>query len=1023
MIKATKWIHGKGESFLTFANSQTGRGIFKCALAYFLGSLVTFVPALAGLIGSQQDSKHMVATVTVWFHPARTIGSMHLATALGLLGFLYSGVIGFTSMGISLAARHQDMLVVGHVVILILFVGGGLGAIAWVKQKFSDPLVNTATALASLGCIIVLVREGSVQEGEFSYRQVVQVLEMLLMGIVVTTAINVLVLPVTARTELKVDMENNTDLLGELLISITRAFLSGREEDLQDEFFEDLQKEHQSALQKMNQDLREAKNEYFVLGNEKLYDVASRLVDCLDRLSQDLGGLRSAALAQFALVNSSSHHNTQQHNPSETPEGRRPSWFTSAKERMPGLLDVINEASNENEDTDEAAVAQPGAVDSYFAPLDRSVSATSVAQLESPEDMFRTFIKQLGPPTKSLVYTLKQILDELPFNEPQKPQTAYTRWLNSNFEVAINDNFHSSLKDAIALYRTSRKEALDHLYASRAVTAAYMPPGVRKAAGAFSAGRTKTGDSLLPETNQAGKSTLDRPPEEVLADIEEVSACCGHFSFSLMDLAEDVMTYLNLLEELKTSLEHPRLSWRWLMFWRLSWTNERPKFQPGHDFERGVEHGRDHDIPEPIRKADEFADPEKAPPHQPWTRWLYRRLHIFRRDDIKFAIKVGVGAILYSLPAFIISTRPFFTYWRGEWGLVSYMAVCCMTIGAANTTGINRFIGTFIGAFLAIVAWVLSANNGDANPYLLAFFGFLVACGCHYLIVGRGQGPMGRFILLTYNLGALYAYSLSVGDEDHDEDEGGIDPAIWDIVLHRLVAVVVGSIWAIVITRFVWPISARRKLRDGLCVLWLRMSLVWKRDPLAMFLLGEPRSSYMDIREEAELHAFLSYLDTLRSAAQSEFELRGPFPNKIIGRIIERTRRMLDAFHAMNVVITKDLGCTPGEAAVLRYTRDQRYALSARISHLFSVLASSYKLEYPLNDALPSIENSRDRLLARISEFRRTGEGRDVTTEQDYELLYAYVLVTGQLAQDIQAVSSEIETLFGTLNEENLKLQ
>lgn len=965
----------------------------------------------------------MVATVTVWFHPARTIGSMHLATALGLLGFLYSGVIGFASMGVSLAARNQGLLVAGHVVVLLLFVGVGLGFIAWVKQKFSDPLVNTATALASLGCIIVLVREGSVQEGEFSYRQVVQVLEMLLMGIVVTTAVNVLVLPVTARTQLKMDMETNTDLLGELLISITRAFLSGREEDLQDEYFEDLQKEHQQALQKMNQDLGEAKNEYFFLGHEKLYDVSHRLVDCLDRLSQDLGGLRSAALAQFALVNSSSHHNSQDRTPSQMPEGRRPSWFTSARERMPSLLDAINEGRTENEDRQEPTEDQSAVDDSSFEPLDRTVSVASVAQLESPEDMFYTFIRQLGPHTKSLVYTLKQILDELPFKETEIPQSAVMGWFNPKVEVAINDNFHSSLKDAIELYRSSRKDALDNLYASRAVSAAYMPQGVRKAVGAFSAQRTKKGESSPLNGDQNGKSVLDRPPEEILADIEEVSACCGHFSFSLMDLAEDVMTYLDLLEELKTALEHPSFSWRWLMPWKISWSNERPKFQPGHDFERGVEHGRDHDIPEPIRKADAFADPEKSSTQQPWTWRLYRKLRIFRRDDVKFAVKVGLGAILYALPAFIISTRPFFTYWRGEWGLVSYMAVCCMTIGAANTTGINRFIGTFIGAVLAIIAWVLSANNGDTNPYLLAFFGFLVACGCHYLIVGKGQGPMGRFILLTYNLGALYAYSLSVGDEDHDEDEGGIDPAIWDIVLHRLVAVIVGSIWAIVITRFVWPISARRKLRDGLCVLWLRMSLVWKRDPLAMFLLGEPRSSYMDIREEAELHSFLSYLDSLRSAAQNEFELRGPFPDKIIGRIIERTRRMLDAFHAMNVVITKDLRCTPGEAAVLRYTRDQRYALSARISHLFSVLASSYKLEYPLNDALPSIESSRDRLLARISEFRRTGEGRDVTTEQDYELLYAYTLVTGQLAQDIQAVSTEIETLFGTLNEENLKLQ
>jgi uncharacterized protein (UPF0303 family) len=97
--------------------------------------------------------------------------------------------------------------------------------------------------------------------------------------------------------------------------------------------------------------------------------------------------------------------------------------------------------------------------------------------------------------------------------------------------------------------------------------------------------------------------------------------------------------------------------------------------------------------------------------------------------------------------------------------------------------------------------------------------------------------------------------------------------------------------------------------------------------------------------------------------------------------------------------------------------------LSARISHLFTVLASSIKLEYPISDALPDIENSRDQLLARISEYRRHGGGREITTEQDYELLYAYVLVTGQLARDIHAIVPEIETLYGTLNEENLKLE
>jgi len=43
---------------------------------------------------------------------------------------------------------------------------------------------------------------------------------------------------------------------------------------------------------------------------------------------------------------------------------------------------------------------------------------------------------------------------------------------------------------------------------------------------------------------------------------------------------------------------------------------------------------------------------------------------------------------------------------------------------------------------------------------------------------------------------------------------------------------------------------------------------------------------------------------------------------------------MLDAFHAMNVVIQKDMNASDGEAALLKYTADERAQLCARISHL-----------------------------------------------------------------------------------------
>jgi hypothetical protein len=48
------------------------------------------------------------------------------------------------------------------------------------------------------------------------------------------------------------------------------------------------------------------------------------------------------------------------------------------------------------------------------------------------------------------------------------------------------------------------------------------------------------------------------------------------------------------------------------------------------------------------------------------------------------------------------------------------------------------------------------------------------------------------------------------------------------------------------------------------------------------------------------------------------------------------------------------------------------------------------KMAYPLNDVLPNIEHTRDRLLAKLFEFRRTGLGKIIATDEDYLLLYAY---------------------------------
>lgn len=802
-----------------FMTSRTGKAILKCSIAYALGSMATLVPAVSGLYGHKQDSKHLVATVTVYFHPARTIGSMHEATILSLIAVAYAAFVAFSSMGLSMFLGSHDQLILGHILVLIFFVGGGLGGIALLKQRLGSPLVNVAASLAALGCITILVKEGSVQAGEFSHDKVVQILCMVVSGILITTVVNFLLFPVLARKRLSNDLEKTTDLLGEMLVCITRAFLRGSEEDLTGEFYRQLNLDHQASLETMKQNLGEAKMEFLVIGKEKIYDLNARLVACLTGLSQDLGGLRSAAHAQFSFINQSPPDSDTvsmpvriDSSPTATP-GSEPSQY-------PGLDSISEAAEDENDlpngkftpevyrglreikgfsrltrstpgDSPESDTPQRGPTESTTPDLTDIFNSNSLAQ--SPGDMFLAFISRLGPPTKSLVYTLKQILDELPFRARPNTADRWNPWVHQSVEVAINEQLHSSLRLAIDMYRETRKDALSALYQSRAMNAAITAQqGSKPKFGQRSTPRPSSPDSRRSFPSES-RSPFYRRQDEILADIEEVSACCGHFSFSLLDFAEDVLNYLDILQELKTEMEKPRSSWNWLIFWqRTKHERGEPPAAPAGPVALSSEHEPPENFPLQLRKADLFGDTKRV--ERPWYYIFHKALRVFRRDDVVFATKVGIGAILYAFPAFIKETRPFFVRWRGEWGLVTYMLVCCMTIGASNTTGMNRFIGTFIGSCLAVLAWIIANQHGNASPVVLGMLGWMVSLPCFYINIAKNDGPFCRFILLTYNLGALYSYSLSIHDDDNDDDEGGIDPAIWDIVLHRFVSVVAGII-------------------------------------------------------------------------------------------------------------------------------------------------------------------------------------------------------------------------------------
>lgn len=932
-----------GQQAWKFMRSDVGISMFKCALAYLLGSMATFVPAFSNFFG-RQDSKHMVATITVYFHPARSLGSMFDASILAGIAFLYTAVVSVVSMSISVVfTDYLHVPAIGHSVVLVLFVGGGLGFVGWVKLKKGDPLVNIACSLTSLSLITVLTKEGAVQDGNYSFYKIFQILKMVIAGIICTMLVSFLIFPSSGRLNLKKNMTLVSDQLSDMLGIITKSFISGEEEELADNEYNALNDRYKKSSSNLAQTLKESRYEHYFFGREKLAEHESKIAQCLQTLGQSIGGLRSAAAMQFVIARS----------PLDKTDARM-------RKQMNGTV-------------------RRGSIDTMQTILEQPLNSPPILSrkqsigMRSPQQIFELFIDHLGPSMRSLAYTMKEILDELPFN----PDDCY--------RVSVNPRFELALERALDMYKKARADALKLVYSQKEMD--------------------KT-----------------RPPE-VEADWEEAAACCGHFSFSLLEVAQQIKEFLHCLDELQVELEEspsPR-SWSWLKYWQ---KRQKEPVEQIHD----TDHNKLKDIPDPssreARDRQYWSESQKAW----WKQSLFRRIYdwivVLRQEDNKFAIKVGFGAMLYALPAYIPATRPVYAHYRGEWGLLSYMLVCSMTIGASNTTGVQRFLGTGLGALLAIAVWQISYDN----PVALALFGFIMAYWTAWIIVGKGKGPMGRFIMLTYNLSCLYAYSLYVADDlyddDGDEEDNNSNPLIYSISGHRVVAVLSGCIWGLIITRAVWPISARQKLKDGISLLWLRMGLIWKRDPLSIFTEGESENSYMNLREENDLQRFLAKLQGLVDASQHEFELRRPFPTATYNRILLSTARMLEAFHAMNLVIQKDMNASVGELALLNATADERKELCGRLSHQFSVLASSIKLECSIStDILPSSYHTRDRLLARIFTYRKEDAVEQKTNDEDYSLLYTYALVTGQLAMEIRNCLKEVEDLFGVLDEESLMLQ
>lgn len=99
-----------------------------------------------------------------------------------------------------------------------------------------------------------------------------------------------------------------------------------------------------------------------------------------------------------------------------------------------------------------------------------------------------------------------------------------------------------------------------------------------------------------------------------------------------------------------------------------------------------------------------------------FNRFIWQIGQKLRSAETKFAIKTGLGCAVLASPAFLHPFRSTFTYYQGQWALISFLVVLSPTVGQSNQMSVHRILGTIVGAIVAVAGYTLFPDDNVGLP-------------------------------------------------------------------------------------------------------------------------------------------------------------------------------------------------------------------------------------------------------------------------------------------------------------------
>ncbi|KAI8074046.1 Fusaric acid resistance protein-like-domain-containing protein [Gongronella butleri] len=995
--------------YLLGALRLTPRGqlVLKCSFAYLLGSLFTFIPALNALIGNNRTSSHLVATATVFFNPAKTLGGMVEAAAYGWGYTLFALLV---CMGSMLTTDHfvdQGQFIVAHAISLFVWLAGSTFVVAFLKAHWNKPPVATASSLCFIIIFIIVVREGSANKGDFDTTRIQEIYEAIAIGAIITITSCAVFWPSSASKKLRNNIDTALSSYRILLKLLTKTFLL--DDDLPEfKANRTLQKaidDHRASFTALQKSLQEARFERVWNGHMRKHEADyAHIVENMERLAQYMGGLRSSCGLQFEFANQqdpqtngaaapkSSTHATetspllarQATNASSRQMKRgltrsrtqqQDSWNIRAGFRRRKIQDQLKRTRTLERSRSMMHYAATDVSDD--APLGLRSDSFENNVFDEPwtvqDDQFTTYISSIKKPLKSLAYTCKQTLYHLQTRFATRPSSS----ANDKLRIPTIATLRANLNKAIALFEVSQRRALHHLHQQK-------------------------------QENQG-------PTEQVFL--------VYFFVFNMVEFARHLVKLVDAVGRLEQPPQRQ--------------DNKKglkqPAFTEFEDF-----------IPNERNQMDTLHTPV---PKTAWRRFfirLWQTLSLFKQQKLRYAIKATVAAILLAIPAFLESTNEWFREWRMEWALITLMVVMTPTVGGTNIVAVYRIFSTILGCYSAVALYQLFPGNMVMLPLVT----WLFSIPNFWLILNHKHGKFGQFTLLAYNLVMLNKYN----DRETDRIE------VWELAFQRCVSILVGVVFGLVATAYVWPYEARVELRKGISDLLLRLAWLYQKlvavyserpvdkpfHPVdsgsddsdngedlgcdsrqrdhrcrrQLFLTPDVQRKLLRrtfMRHELALQRELLFLQDLLNQTPNEPRLKGQFPVATYRIMLDSCQNIVDKFLSMRMLILRDTWFDDIQSDFILPVASARREMVGNVLLYFYLLASALHLKTPLPPYFPPAKQAWKRLLGQLREISEHKQKLALEKDYVYIFYYAYVTMMEDIIRELDKLGDTMTHLFGSI--------